>query len=71
LGIVVQTNQQLEEIDGAKLPEKRQRWWPGMPTRETKMVEVFLGFFPGWIAIVGILVALLLPLIQSCRQMIE
>jgi hypothetical protein len=32
------------------------------------MWEFLLGFFPGWIALVGICVALLLPLIQSCRQ---
>ena len=33
------------------------------------MWELFLGFFPGWIAVVGICVALLLPVIQSCREM--
>jgi hypothetical protein len=33
------------------------------------MWELLLGFFPCWIAVVGICVALLLPVIQSCREM--
>jgi hypothetical protein len=53
-----------------KLEEKSRRArphvWPGMPTRESQMFEIFVGFFPGWTAILAILVALLLPLVQSC-----
>jgi hypothetical protein len=42
------------------------RFRPGMPTRESQMFEFFLGFFPGWLALIGISVALLVPLVQSC-----
>jgi hypothetical protein len=32
------------------------------------MAEFVLGFFPTWIGLIGISIALLLPLIQSCRE---
>jgi hypothetical protein len=41
---------------------------PGMPTRASHIFELFLGFFPGWLALIGISIALLMPLIQSCRD---
>jgi hypothetical protein len=50
---------------------KKVRVWPGMPTRGTQMVESFVGFFPIWIALIGITLALLMPLIQSCRNAAE
>jgi len=48
----------------------RPRFRHGMPTRESQMFELFLGFFPGWIALIAITVTLLLPLIQSCRNVV-
>jgi hypothetical protein len=47
---------------------KRPRVWPGMPTRGSQMWGFVLGFFPGWIALLSISIALLLPSVQSCRQ---
>ena len=47
---------------------KRPRVWPGMPTRNTKLVELLFVFFPIWVALIGIIAALLMPLIQSCRS---
>ena len=35
---------------------------------EAEVVELFLGFFPGWIAVFGVSLALLVPLVQSCRE---
>jgi hypothetical protein len=32
------------------------------------MAEFALGFFPTWIGLFGISIALLLPLIQSCQE---
>jgi hypothetical protein len=32
------------------------------------MFEFIFGFFPGWVALIGIGVALLLPVVQSCRE---
>jgi hypothetical protein len=39
-----------------------------MPTPGTKFFELLLGVFPTWIGIIGISLALLLPLVQSCRE---
>jgi len=39
-----------------------------MPTRNTKLVELLFVFFPIWVALIGIIAALLMPLIQSCRS---
>jgi hypothetical protein len=47
---------------------KRPRFWP---TTRGKLLELFIGFFPGWIAVVGISAALLLPIIQSCRSWVR
>jgi hypothetical protein len=44
------------------------RFQPGMPTRGSQAIELLLGFFPGWIALIGITLALLMPHIQSCRN---
>jgi hypothetical protein len=46
----------------------RPRLWPGTPTRRSQMAEFVLGFFPIWIGLFGLSMALLLPLIQSCRE---
>jgi hypothetical protein len=46
----------------------RPRLWSGTPTRRSQMAEFVLGFFPTWVGLFGISVALLLPLIQSCRE---
>jgi hypothetical protein len=35
------------------------------------MFELVLGFFPGWIAIIGISLALTLPVVQSCRHWVR
>jgi hypothetical protein len=50
---------------------KRLCIWPGMPTRRSQMFEFVLGFFPGWIALLGIAIALLLPLMQTCREVLQ
>jgi hypothetical protein len=39
-----------------------------MPTRTSQFFEFFFGFFPGWLALIGITVSLLMPLVQSCRN---
>jgi hypothetical protein len=35
------------------------------------MFESFFGFYPIWIALIGFSVALMLPLIQSCRESVR
>jgi hypothetical protein len=39
-----------------------------MPTRNSQLFESLFGFFPIWLALIGIGVALMLPVIQSCRN---
>ena len=48
-------------------PRKRPRVWP-MPTRGSQLFESLFMYFPFGIALIGIVVALTLPLIQSCRN---
>jgi hypothetical protein len=47
---------------------RRPRFWPGTPTRRSQTFEFLLGFFPGLLVLLGITLALLLPVIQSCRE---
>jgi len=49
-------------------PLKKPRVWPGMPTRRSEMFELFVGLFPAWLALIGVTMALMMPLIQSCRK---
>jgi hypothetical protein len=49
-------------------PSNRPYVWP---TSRRKFLELLLGFCPGWLVLVGIAIAVLLPLIQSCRQAIN
>jgi hypothetical protein len=42
--------------------------WPGMPMRESQMFESLVGLFPIWLALIGLSVALLLPLGHACRN---
>jgi hypothetical protein len=61
--------------DGPKSPNDDKpvypQVWPGFPTRHSKLLELFLGLFPGWLAIIGIIIALLLPFVQSCRDALQ
>jgi hypothetical protein len=41
---------------------------PFWPLSRGKTLELFLGFFPGWLALIGVAIALLMPLIRSCRD---
>jgi hypothetical protein len=39
-----------------------------MPTRRSQLFESAFVFFPAWLAMIGIAVALLLPVVNSCRE---
>jgi hypothetical protein len=51
--------------DERETPKKSPWFRPGMPTPKSEMLQFLFLLFP---AVIGISIALLLPLVQSCRQ---
>jgi hypothetical protein len=49
-------------------PVRPPRVWPGMSTRRSKIFELFVGFFPIWLTLLGVVFVFLMFLIQSCRN---
>ncbi len=46
----------------------RTRYWPGMPSRRSKLMELFFAAFPIWVALVGFVVAGFLSLLMSLNK---
>jgi hypothetical protein len=45
--------------------KRRQRIWPGMPTRGSRLVESLFVLFPVWLFIVIVLLGMLIGLFRS------
>ena len=55
--------------DDANKPKKPLPFWPGMPTTRSKLFELlFQVLLPLGLALFGITLALLMSLVESCRN---
>ncbi len=63
------TNDECRMTNGERGESTRKvRFWPKMRTPGMNAAEFLLGFFPGWLALIAVCGALLLPVVQSCRE---